>query len=167
MVQVVGQLKPGITIAQAQAEMDLFHPPVLPGMDAAFPDKIKPRIIPLTAYYQTARSYIYWVFLGAVGFLYAIACSNAVSLMLARTVVRRRELGVRLAMGGSWWQVIRLLLAESIVLNALAGLVGIVVAHWGYWALVARQPPRQATAAPRIARLLLSVPPLVKSVRWA
>ena len=158
VVQVVGQLKPGITIAQAQAEMDLFHPPVLPGMDAAFPDKIKPRIIPLTAYYQTARSYIYWVFLGAVGFLYAIACSNAVSLMLARTVVRRRELGVRLAMGGSWWQVIRLLLAESIVLNALAGLVGIVVAHWGYWALVARQPPQAPAHAVQV--LALNLPTL-------
>jgi putative ABC transport system permease protein len=127
----------------------------VPRVDTAYLENIKPRIVPLVAYYQTDRSYIYWVFLGAVGFLYAIAGSNAVSLMLARTVARRRELGVRLAMGGSRWQIIRLLLTESLVLTTLAGFIGIFIAQWGYWALMTRQSPQAPAPAVQVWALHL------------
>ena len=157
-LQVVGRLKPGMTIEQARAEMTQLHLPVPPHMNAAYLESIKPRIVPLVAYYQTDRTY--WVFIGAVAFLYAIACSNAVSLMLARTVARRRELGVRLAMGGSRWQVIRLLLTESLVLATLGGFIGIVIAQWGYWALMSRQAPR----APAVQVWTLNLPMLATVV---
>jgi putative ABC transport system permease protein len=152
--QVVGRLKPGITIEQARAELARLHPPV-PTMDSAYLESINPRIVPLVAYYQTDQNYVYWVFIGAVGFLYAIACSNAVSLMLARTVGRRRELGVRLAMGGSHWQIIRLLLIESLVLATVAGFIGILIAQWGYWALMSRHPHQASTTAIQIWALNL------------
>ena len=154
-LQVVGRLKPGITIEQARAEMSQLHLPVPPRMNAAYLESIKPRIVPLAAYYQTDRTYVYWVFLGAVAFLYTIACSNAVSLMLARTVARRRELGVRLAMGGSRWQIIRLLLTESLVLTTLAGFIGIFIAQWGYWALMTRQSPHTPVPAAQVWALHL------------
>jgi len=68
--------------------------------------------------YRAEGSRLFWVFLGAVGCLYAISCANAVNLMLVRTVTRRRELGVRLALGGSRVQLVRLLIAESMVLTS-------------------------------------------------
>jgi putative ABC transport system permease protein len=154
-LQVVGRLKPGITIEQARAEMSQLHLPVPPRINAAYLESIKPRIVPLAAYYQTDRTYVYWVFLGAVAFLYVIAGSNAVSLMLARTVARRRELGVRLAMGGSRWQIIRLLLTESLVLTTLAGFIGIFIAQWGYWALMTRQSPHTPVPAAQVWALHL------------
>jgi len=153
-LQVAGRLKAGATIEQARAEIARLCPPP-PGWNPTSFERFKPRIVPLTAYYQTDRSCIYWVFLGAVGFLYAIACSNAVSLLLARTVARRRELGVRLAMGGSRWQIVRLLLTESLILATLGGLIGILVAQWGYWALMSRQPPQAPAAVVQIWNLNL------------
>jgi predicted permease len=161
-LQVVGRLKPGITIEQARAEMSQLHLPVPPRINAAYLESIKPRIVPLAAYYQTDRTYVYWVFLGAVAFLYTIAGSNAVSLMLARTVARRRELGVRLAMGGSRWQIIRLLLTESLVLTTLAGFIGIFIAQWGYWALMTRQSPH--TSVPTAQVWALHLPMLITVV---
>jgi putative ABC transport system permease protein len=138
--------------------MARLHPPLAPGMPANFFETIPTHIVPLPAYYQTDQSYLYWVFLGAVGFLYAIACSNAGSLMLARTVTRRRELGVRLAMGGSRWQVIRLLLTESLALAMISGFIGILIAQWGYWALMSRQAP--LAHAPAVQASELNLPML-------
>ncbi len=72
----------------------------------------------------------YWLMLGAVGFLYAIACLNASNLMLVRMLGQRRDLCVRLALGAGRWHVIRLLLLESAVLGVCAGLAGMLVANW-------------------------------------
>lgn len=139
-LQVIGRLKEGTTLAQARAEMAVIHTPAPKGMETTFPkESFRPRLVPVFAYYRMESTYIYWVFLGAVAFLYAIACSNAASLMLARTVARRRELGIRLAMGGSRLRIARLLLAESIILSALSGLIGVLIAQWGYWALTWQQ----------------------------
>ncbi len=125
-LQVVGRLRKGIARDTAQAETGMFRFPELKGQDA------KPRLVPLPAYYGIGRDNLFWVFLGAVGFLYAIACSNAASLMLTRTVGRRRELGIRLAMGGSRWQIARLLVAESLVLSLTGGAIGLLLSWWSY-----------------------------------
>ena len=131
-VRVVGRLKPGITREQAGAEATVIarRDPALNTDDAL--NKAGPRLVPLTAYCRSGASDLFWLFLGAVGFLYVIACSNAASLMLARAVARRRELGVRLAMGGSRWQIARLLLAESLVLSLAGGAGGLAIAWWSH-----------------------------------
>jgi predicted permease len=140
-VDVVGRLKPGATAAQAQGELGTAKFP--PSPDAAsrqiqemMDRNIVPLLVPLrlstwSGNVRNDRLHVFWVFLGAVGFLYAIACVTAGNLMLGRTVVRRRELGVRLALGGGWFQVFRLLLIESLVLAFLGGLAGLIIAHWG------------------------------------
>lgn len=129
-MQVVGRLKSGVTREQAEAETVVItgRDPALKTADAL--EKAKPRLVPLTTYWQNGASNLFWLFLAAVGFLYVIACSNAASLMLARTIARRRELGVRLAMGGSRWQIARLLLAESLLLSLTGGGLGLLIAGW-------------------------------------
>jgi putative ABC transport system permease protein len=129
-LQVVGRLKTGIAWEKARAEVDLIRITRPSRMDAKYFESIKPRLVPLPAYYRIGGDNLFWIFLGAIGFLYAIACSNAASLMLTRTVGRRRELGVRLAMGGSRWQIARLLIAESLVLALSGGAIGVGVAWW-------------------------------------
>jgi putative ABC transport system permease protein len=129
-MQVVGRLKPGVPREQAEAETVVItgRDPGLKSADAL--ERAKPRLVPLTTYYPNGASNLFWLFLAAVGFLYVIACSNAASLILARTVARRRELGVRLAMGGSRWQIARLLLAESLLLSLAGGGLGLMIAAW-------------------------------------
>jgi len=70
------------------------------------------------------------VMVGAVGFLYAIACLNASNLMILRMLGQRRDLSIRLALGGGRWRIIRLLVFESVTLAVLASLAGAVVANW-------------------------------------
>lgn len=129
-LEVVGRLKPGVAWRTAQAEMDLLRIPGRSKAGANSSESLKARLVPLQAYYRVGGDNLFWVFLGAIAFLYAIACSNAASLMLTRTVGRRRELGVRLAMGGSRWQIARLLIAESLVLALSGGAIGVIIAWW-------------------------------------
>jgi len=128
-VHVVARLKPGVTFQQAQAELALTP---MPAVMPPFLQALTPRVIPIRDKYRAEASQLFWVFLGAVGCLYAISCSNAVNLILVRTVSRRRELGVRLALGGSRRQLVRLLIVESMVLTVLAGALGLLVAKGGY-----------------------------------
>ncbi|HET7535956.1 MAG TPA: FtsX-like permease family protein, partial [Candidatus Didemnitutus sp.] len=81
-----------------------------------------------------------WTCLAAVSFLYAIACVNVGSLMLVRAVGRRREIGVRLALGGKRWQVMRPFLVEGLVLSIAAVGLGVIVARWFLPALIALAP---------------------------
>ncbi len=124
-----GRLKPGVKLAQAQAELAglkigdsgnawFFQNPVPELTQERDPSSYPPyfRMIPL--------------FLGAVLFVYAIACTNAINLMFARSISRRHELGVRLALGGSRRQIMRLLLTESFLLSVCAGVAGIFIARW-------------------------------------
>jgi len=127
-LQVVGRLKPSVTLEQARAETAVMHYPFPGRPNAVAPDRFRPQVIPLTAYYETDASRSIWVYLAAVGFLYIIACSNAASLMLARTVTRQKELGVRLALGSGHGRILRLVISESLVLALAGGGAGILIA---------------------------------------
>jgi len=127
-LHVVGRLKPGVTLEQARAEMGVIHYPAAGRLNDTVLERLRPRLAPLTAYYETSTTRLFWVFMGAVALLYLIACSNAISLMLARLVARQRELGVRLALGSSQGRILRLLLSESLVLALAGGGAGILIA---------------------------------------
>lgn len=79
---------------------------------------------------QLMRVETYWVMVGAVGFLYAIACLNASNLMLVRMLGQQRELCIRLALGGGRWRIIRLLATESAILAGAGSLLGLLLANW-------------------------------------
>lgn len=126
---VLGRLRPGVTREQATAILAaaaVDYPPMMRG----YLEKEKVALASLPELNQFFRAEIYWVMVGAVGFLYGIACLNASNLMLVRMLGQRRELSIRLALGGGRWRVIRLLVLESLVLSVVASLLGALVANW-------------------------------------
>jgi predicted permease len=126
---VLGKLRPGVTREQAQQALRAVKVDV-PAPLRQFVTGDVPVLSSMAEVNQLFRKEIYWVMLGAVGFLYAIACLNASNLMLVRMLGQRRELSIRLALGGGQWRIIRLLALESVTLAVLASLAGLLVANW-------------------------------------
>lgn len=131
-----GLLKPGVTIAQADAEMKvlrrryaLAHPAML---DA------KPRPVEVLAMRDELVADVksmLWMLFGAVGLVLLIACANVAGLLLARAGARTREFAVRSALGANPGRLIRQLLVESILLSAAGGVLGILLAAWSVRAI--------------------------------
>jgi putative ABC transport system permease protein len=126
---LLGQLRPGVTREQAQQALQAVKVDV-PAAAGQYYAKDRAALSSLAELSKFMRVEIYWVMLGAVGFLYAIACLNASNLMLVRMLGQRRELSIRLALGGGRWRIIRLLAVESVTLAVLAALAGLLVANW-------------------------------------
>jgi len=123
------RLAPGVTATQAQAALRAMKVETPESMRSWW-EQTQVVVNPLSSLNQFFRPEIYWLMLGAVGFLYAIACLNAANLMLVRVLGLRRELSIRLALGGGAWRIARLLFLESAVLALLGGLLGLIVANW-------------------------------------
>jgi len=142
-IWTVARLKRGATRAQAQAELRTMHPEkgrpienILTKWDAFVQPVDAPPENPGFRRYQLMQ----WTGVGAVSFLYAIACVNAGNMMLVRSIGRRRETGIRLALGGGRWDIARPLLQEGVVLALASILCGVMVAKWLLPALLALAP---------------------------
>jgi putative ABC transport system permease protein len=133
-VRLIGRLKPGVTIKQARAELESIargidhqYPAPWSGYHAAAKVRIASLQKQLTTDSETAAA----VLMGAVGFLLLIACANVANLFLARAVTRRKEIAVRTAIGARRRDIVRMLLAESLLLGAMGGSLGIAFLIWG------------------------------------
>jgi len=135
----LGRLKPGVTLAQAQAEMKT----IMTNLATAYPDEDANTEANLISFKQDAVGDLQPTLLAlwaAVGFVLLIACANVANLTLARSESRTQEFAVRMALGAGRGRLIRQLLTESAVLSIGAGVVGLLIASWTTDAAVAGLP---------------------------
>jgi putative ABC transport system permease protein len=125
----IGRLKPSVTQAAAEQAVAATKFVIPPEMVAAMND-YKPAVVTMAELRRWFHPEILGALLGAVGFLYAIACLNAANLMLVRLLGKKHEHSIRLALGASRWRIVRLLAIESAGLSLLASAGGLLVANW-------------------------------------
>jgi predicted permease len=164
-----GRLKPGVTVAQADAALNGLYQPIVNDVEAALEtgmsdqtmQRFRAKRLTVEAGPQ-GQSSIHGeattplaLLFGVTGVVLLIACANIANLLLARGAGRAAEMGVRLALGATRRQLLALLLTESVLLALLGGAVSLIVAQWTLAAMGAMMPPDA------IATLRFSIQPSV------
>jgi len=144
---VLGRLKPGVTLAQAQSDTAR----VIQQVESIYPPKLLVYLAGLNAHIgMTVTPYSQAVtgdvrlplllLLVAVGIVLVIACANVANLLLARSTARHKEIAVRAALGADGWRLGRQMITESVVLGLIAGLAAIFLGGWGMELILSLAP---------------------------
>jgi putative ABC transport system permease protein len=130
-LDVFGRLTDGVTMAQAQGEMNT----IAGKLARDYPDTNKDISARVMTFNDRVNGgpikLVFLSLMGAVGFVLLIACANVANLLLARSANRAREMGVRISLGASRWRIVRQLLVESVLLSIVSGLLGLALASVG------------------------------------
>ena len=147
-LQAVARLKPGVTIAEASADVARMVPiwmtswPAAPSVNPRVYEtwRITPALRPLAQDVVGNVTNALWVLMGTIGIVMLVACANVASLLLVRTEGRQQELAVRAALGAGRGRIVRGLLVESALLGCVGGLLGLALARTGLGVLVSAGP---------------------------
>ena len=150
----VARLKPGVTLAEASAdvarmipmELQGDRPEVQLGLKWFKESRIGPNLQPLKQYIIGDVDKVLWILMGGIGLVLLIACANVANLLLVKVQGRQQELAIRAALGGSPGRIAGGLLLESLVLAVIGGALGLLFAYGGLRVLIALAP----SALPRL-----------------
>ncbi len=156
---ILGKLKPGVSVASAQAEMDALTA----RLRRDFPDFYPPHggltfsVVPLLDQVVGSVRQTVVILFAAVAFVLLIACANVANLLLARALARQRELAIRSALGATRGQILRQLLGEALMLAVAGAVLGTLLAWFGIRWLQALQP----ADVPRLRDIGIDLPVLL------
>ena len=143
-LRLLGRLKPGVTMRQAETDLNI----IAENLESLYPETNADTKIQVVAELDGRFNEINGLFkftsliaLAVTGLVLLVACANVANLLLARAGARRREIGIRLAIGAGRFQIVRQLLVESLLLAFLGGGLGLMLAFWGTDLIRASVPP--------------------------
>jgi len=163
--RALARLKPGVTMAQANADMARLLPvvwrsfPAPEGFSASLFEKahMAPNLRPLKKDVVGDVGNVLWVLMGSIVLVLLVACANVANLLLVRVEGRRQELAIRSALGAGWGRIAKELLFESLVLGIAGSLIGLAFAYGALRILVAIAP----TGLPRLHEIGIDLPVLL------
>jgi putative ABC transport system permease protein len=154
-------LKPGITLAQAQADIDVIARRLAQVSPKEYPKKFTVQIINWLDFLVGSFRKTLYTLAGAVALLLLIACSNVANILMARGSSRQTEMAIRASLGASRWTLLRQMLIESLLLALSGAAAGCLIAYWGIRTLVTLIPQG---VIPSEAEISLNMPVLLFSL---